>query len=308
MSSSAVVGRKKDKQKDDPGLRATDGVVLGPAFRARAEGRPFNIKLLPSAYVPKVGADGKAVSKIAPYLPVLGACQLCPSRCCRLAVKVSLPDAIHYCKTLGVPFFAGMTFVPGDHRHHSFQVERDPRVVPTEDGWHGRAEIQLRRGDDGACHALARLAGYERCGVYGARPSLCRLYPMTWTADVAQGGPEAVLCPIPYGFDDADEASFIREAERSIEFWEIHDDVVLAWHQHEPEAGRTLRAFLEFAIPRAAERIGVDPSGVLAEGWPEQRLYEQMVASKVIKAQAPLLPQPTTRPFAGLLPRTTRKD
>ena len=87
-------------------------------------------------------------------------------------------------------------------------------VVPAGDGWHGRAEIQLKRSEDGACHALVRLGGYERCGVYAARPSLCRLYPMTWTSDVAQGGPEAVLCPIPYGFTEADERNFVREAER----------------------------------------------------------------------------------------------
>jgi Fe-S-cluster containining protein len=309
--------RKKEKRRKEreereavevprppPSVRGTDGVPLGPAFRARAEGRPFNVKLQSSAYVPKVGPDGQPISKIAPYLPVLGACQLCPSRCCRLNVKVSLPDAIHYCKTLGVPFFAGMTFVPSDHRAHSFEIERDPRVVPAENGWQGRAEIQLRRADDGACHALVRMAGYERCGVYDARPSLCRLYPMTWTSDVAQGGPEAILCPIPYGFTDADEQKLIRDAELSIERWEIHDDVVAAWHQHQPSAGRTLRAFLEFAIPLAAERMGVDPSGVLAEGWPEQRLYDQMVASKVLKPQAPILPQPATRPWAGLIPRT----
>jgi Fe-S-cluster containining protein len=284
------------------GTTPTPGVPLGPAFRARSEGKPFNIKLQMSAYVPKVGDDGKPLSRIAPYLPVVGACQLCPARCCRLNVKVSLPDAIHYCKTLGVPFFTGMTFVPSDHKAHSFLIERDPRVVPAENGWAGRAEIQLRRQEDGACHALLRTGGYERCGVYDARPSLCRLYPMSWTSDVAQGGPEAVLCPIPYGYTDADERKFLRDAEQSIERWEIHDDVVLAWHQQTPEA-RTLRAFLEFAIPTAAARMGVDPTGVLADGWPEQRLYEQMIACKVIKQQTPILPQPSHRPWAGLIPR-----
>ena len=306
LAQQALADTAAPPPVDVPEIRGTEGVPLGPAFRARAEGRPFNVKLQSSAYVPKVGPDGKPLSRIAPYLPVLGACQLCPSRCCRLNVKVSLPDAVHYCTTIGVPFFAGLTFVPSDHRTHSFQIERDPRIVPAENGWAGRAEIQLKRQEDGACHALLRLGGYERCGVYDARPSLCRLYPMTWTSEVAQGGPEAVLCPIPYGFTEEDEASFIREAETSIERWEIHDDVVMAWHQHAPSRGRTIRAFLEFAIPLAAERMGVDPSGILAEGWPEQRLYEQMVASKVIKQQAPLLPQPTTRPWAGLTPRAPR--
>jgi Fe-S-cluster containining protein len=292
-----------DQENEAPIVQGTDGVPLGPAFRARAEGRPFNVKLQSSAYVPKVGPDGKPISKIVPYLPVLGACQLCPSRCCRLTVKVSLPDAIHYCTTLGVPFFAGMTLIASDHRAHAFSVERDARIVDEQNGWHGKAEIQLRRQEDGACHALLRLGGYERCGVYDARPSLCRLYPMTWTSDVAQGGPEAILCPIPYGYTDDDERRFIRDAELSIERWEIHDDVVLAWHQHEPPEGRTVRAFLEFAIPRAAERMGIEPAGVLAEGWPEQRLYEQMVEAKVMKSVQPILPQPPTKPWAGLLPR-----
>lgn len=259
---------------------------------------------MPSAFVPKVGPDGKPVSKIQPYLPVLGACSLCPARCCRLNVKVSLPDAIHYTKTLGVPFFAGITFVPGSHPAHSFEVERDDRLVPEGDGWSGRAELQLRRQESGACHALVVLGGYERCGVYAARPSLCRLYPMTWTSDVAKGGPEAVLCPVPYGYTEEEERTFLEEVERSILGWEIHDDVVAAWHAHTPEGGRTTEAFLEFALPRAAERMGIDDlSGILDEGWPDQRLYQQMVASKVMKAAEPIIPPPPGKPWAGLPPK-----
>jgi Fe-S-cluster containining protein len=274
---------------------------LGPAFRARAEGRSFNVKIMPSAYVPKVGDDGRPLSRIQPYLPVLGACELCPARCCRLNVKVSLPDAIHYCRTLSLPFFAGMTFVPGDHAAHSFILERDDRIVPAGDGWGGRAEIQLRRQESGACHALVVIGGYERCGVYAARPSLCRLYPVTWTSDVARGGPEAVLCPVPYGYTEGDERQFLADIEVSIERWEIHDDVIAAWNgSAEP---RTVESFLGFALPRAAERMGVEAPSILAEGFPEQRLYHQMVGSKVLKAAQPIIPPKARPPWAGLHPK-----
>ena len=47
---------------------------------------------------------------------------------------------------------------------------------PDLEGWLGTCEIQLRRRKDGSCHALVSVGGYERCGVYAARPLACRAY------------------------------------------------------------------------------------------------------------------------------------
>jgi Fe-S-cluster containining protein len=269
-----------------PRIVADEKVVIGrgPAARAKAEGRDYAIKILRNAMAPLANDDGAPRTKgIAPYLPVLHACDLCPGRCCRLNVKVSLPDAIRYCTTLGLPFFAGMTFVPSPHPTHAFKVEHDPHVNPEKEGWLGTCEIQLRRRDDGSCHALVNIGGYERCGIYSARPSLCRLYPFIWTSDVAKGNPGMILCPVPYGVTEAEERKALNDIERSIESWELHDDVVAEWHDREPPEGRTVRAFLSFAVPRTAQILGVSYGDTLAIGAPNERLFEAMMRSGVLR-------------------------
>jgi Fe-S-cluster containining protein len=261
---------------------------MGPAARARAEGRPYNVKLERNAMTPLVHDDGTPRSKAhGPYLPVLNPCQVCPARCCRLNVKVSLGDAVHYCRTLGLPFFSGLTLVPSNHLTHAFRVERDPRVNPSEEGWLGTCEIQLRRRADGSCHGLVDIGGFERCSIYEARPSLCRLYPMVWSSDVAKGSPGMILCPVPYGVTAAEEREFVRNIENSIERWETHDDIVAEWHDLSPPEGRTVEAFMMFAIPRAAEAMGVSADGILAHGSANYRLYEAMIKSGVVKPKTP---------------------
>jgi Fe-S-cluster containining protein len=230
---------------------------------------------------PLVHDDGTPRSKAPlPYLPVLNPCNLCPARCCRLNVKISLRDAVHYCNTLGVPFFTGLTLVPSAHSTHAFSIDRDPRINPDPEGWLGTVEIQLRRKEDGSCHALVNVGGYDRCGVYAARPSLCRLYPMSWTSDVAKGNPGMILCPVPYGVTEREEAQFLRDIETSIESWEQHDDIVIEWNERSKPEERTAEKFLEFAIPKTAEKMGVPWEGILARGTPEQRLFAAMQGAR----------------------------
>lgn len=243
------------------------------------------MKLLRSAMTPLANADGSLRhAGAAPYQPVLDACSLCPARCCHLNVKVSLPDAIRYSTILDLPFFAGMTVVPSDHATHAARVVRDVRLIPEEQGWLGAIELQLRRTSSGACHALTDIGGYLRCSAYAARPSICRLYPYTWTSDVAKGSPGVILCPVPYAITPSAEAEALRAIERSIEDWELHDDVVAEWHAAPiDDTARTIDAFLAFAIGRAAEKMGVNAQITLAKGTPQERLYGAMVASGVIR-------------------------
>ena len=245
--------------------------------------RPYGLRIIRNAMVPLTDDEGKRRG-FGPYEPVLDACSLCPARCCRFTVKVGLPDAIHFCTTLQVPFFAGLTIVKGGG-DRSFEVEYDARVCVgvEEEDWPGRGEIALVRREDGGCSHLVGIGGYQRCGVYAARPSTCRLYPVTWDSDVAQGGPAIVACPVPYGIPPAAEDEFYREASRSIERWQIHDRVLAQWHELEPEGGRTVEAFLGFAIPRTAELLNVDASIVLDPGGPNERLHQAMVDSGVVR-------------------------
>lgn len=233
---------------------------------------------------PLVNDDGSPRSKIpTPYLPVLNACTICPGRCCRLNVKLSLRDAVHYCHTLGVPFFSGLTLTPSTHEAHAFSIARDPRINPDARGWTGTVEIQLRRKEDGSCHALVNVGGYDRCGVYAARPSICRLYPMAWSSDVAKGNPGMILCPVAYGVTEAEERKFLSDIEASIEGWEEHDDLVIEWHETTKPEERTVERFLNFAIPKAAASLGVPWENILARGTPEERLFKAMAGSRATK-------------------------
>lgn len=259
------------------------------------------VELRPQPFTPTCDSEGRPTSKIAPYLPVRDPCTLCPARCCRLNVKVSLPDALHFCTTLGVPFFAGLTLVPSEDPEHAFALDPDPRFVGPEDAWPGTAEIQLRRREDGGCASLVKVGEHERCGVYSARPSFCRTYPASWRAETVEGGPATILCPVPYGIDPDAEAELRGQIQRSIRLWRLHDEVVGAWNA--AEAPRTPEAFLRFAIPRVAARLEVDPGPTLAEGTRDQRLYDAMVSSKVVGPARLGVGAPAPRPFADLPPR-----
>lgn len=253
-----------------------------PATDAPPE-RPHRLRILRHAMVPLADADGRA-RHVVPYRPVKDACQVCPARCCRLNVKVSVPDALHFCETLGLPFFAGLTLVASSSER-AFRVQHDARLFPDIDpsGWGGAAEIMLRRRDDGGCSFLQTIGGYERCGVYSVRPSTCRLYPITWDSDVAKGGPAMVMCPVPYAITPEVEDAFYRDAELSIGRWALHDELLAAWHAEVADEARTVEAWLAFAFPRAAERMGLRVVHTLDTNAPFERLRLAMVASGVIR-------------------------
>lgn len=282
---STKKGKDKKSPKAKPGGKAKKG---GKAKRAKSEApsepvRKYNLKIYRNAMTPLCTEDGTK-RQFGPYNPVVDACEICPARCCRLTVKVNLPDAIEFCETLGLPFFAAFRFVAGGGER-AFEVEFDGRVVADkkEDEWPGNAEIALRRKDDGSCSMLMNHNGYERCGVYSVRPSTCQLYPLTWTSDVARGGPALVMCPVPYGVTPAQEEAFFAAAECSIERWQVHDRVLDEWKAFEPEGGRTAEAFVMFAVPRAAELMDFGTAKVLKPGSPFERLQEAMIAAGVIR-------------------------
>lgn len=264
------------------------------------------VVLLPQPFTPLADAEGQPRSRLVPYRPVLGACNLCPARCCRLHVKLSVLDAVHFAVTLGVPLFAGLRPVASEDPEHAFRLDRDPRVVPEDAPWPGTAELELLRRPDGGCHALVQVGEHERCGVYGARPSFCRTYPVAWRATKMEGGPKVIMCPVPYGVDPDEEARITADVARSIRLWGAHDALVAEWN-----AGPgpfTVEAFAAFAVPRAAEVLGVSAAQVLAQGNREQRLYDAMLEAKVVKPPRFQLVQAPARPFADLPITPLRPD
>jgi Fe-S-cluster containining protein len=243
-------------------------------------GADEKIEILRHAMTPKTDAEGRPLSKIVPYQPIKEPCLLCPAKCCKLMVKVCVGDAIHYCRTLGLPFFAGIMMVPTADERRTFLLDRDPRIVRENEAWPGRVELQLRRQDNGFCHGLVDIGGYERCGIYDARPTFCRTYPVSWSGETAQGGPPAVMCPVPYAITPPVEQAFLADNRRQIDLWTMHDEIARAWNQS--DRPRTIEALLEMIVPMAATKLGLGTDGIITLGDPAQRLYDVMTEAKVV--------------------------
>jgi Fe-S-cluster containining protein len=242
------------------------------------------LRILRNAMVPLVDEHGKA-RHFGPYKPTLDACKICPARCCRYTVKVSIVDAVEFCVTLGLPFFAGLQLVMSE-KERSFRVDHDAQVFQNVDPdyWQGSAEIALKRREDGACAHLLDIGGFERCGVYSARPSTCRLYPIVWESEEARGGPAVISCPVAYAVTPKMEEAFYFDAEQSIERWKIHDEILRAWHERsEDESLWGVLDFLEFAVPLAASHLGIEAADVLRSGGPFDVLSAAMVESGTLR-------------------------
>lgn len=262
-------------------------------------------KIVLQAYTPRTDEAGKPVRKVLPYQPTVNPCRFCPGKCCHLNVKISLPEAVRYTAIYQLPFFSAISIVPSTHERRSIRLDRDPRFVDPVDGWQGRAELQLRRSESGACHALVDANGFKRCGIYPVRPSLCRLYPFSWESEDARGGPEMIMCPTPYALTPSAEKQFLEDVEEGLQMWARHEEVVQAWNARSgPEW--TVEAFLEFAVPQTAERLGLDPTWTLSRGTADEQLMDQMVESGTLKPMGPTggLRAPGGLPSLEVGPRT----
>lgn len=244
------------------------------------------IELVPHPFTPLADAEGAPRRKFVPYLPVLNACSVCEARCCRLHVKASLPDAVHWCATLDLPLFAAMHFAPSEDPEHAFEVVPEAGQARDDVPWTGRAELELRRREDGACTALVEIGEHARCGVYAARPAFCRTYPMSWRDAKTKGGPAVVRCPVPYGVTPDHEAELTEDIRRAVRLWGAHDEIVTAWHAEQTD-DRSTAAFLAFAWPRAAEVVGVSAEVAARALDPRPlpvRVHQAMVDGRVIPA------------------------
>lgn len=247
-----------------------------------AQRRRKPVKIQMHAMTPKVDAEGK-LKHYSRFTPVDRACELCPARCCHLSVHVSLPEVLEFCTVLEVPFHAAFCFVPGEgSRSFEIDAKDDWRAGRYKEEWPGRGLIALRRKESGACQYLVDVGGFLRCGVYEVRPATCRLYPLTWESETAQGGPPMVLCPIPYMVTPERERRFQKDVDRALTNWALHEAVLSEWHARGPEASKKPDDFLEFALRATAERLKVDPWRALQKHDASSLLFAAMVDSGVV--------------------------
>ncbi len=260
-----------------------------------------SLEVLSNAFAPRTDDEGKPLSRIQPYPPMVNPCQICPARCCHTTVKLSLPDALHFCSTLALPFFTSISIVASTENSRSFRLDRDDRFVDPQDGWAGWAELCLRRDQNGACRSLVKIDGYYRCGVYAARPAACRMYPLSYKYEGSVGGPDAIMCPVPYAVTPSQESQLLEVVQSSEKGWGIHEQAVAAWNQEE-RSERSLESFLKSVLPLVAGLTGHDLSPILTQGTAEQRAYIEMGERRLLpKAQLESIQELAKDSFAGVL-------
>ncbi|MCA9549470.1 MAG: YkgJ family cysteine cluster protein [Myxococcales bacterium] len=229
-----------------------------------------DIKLLPSAMTPLATEEG-ALRRIGPYLPVLDACRLCPARCCRLTVRCSVADVVRFCHVLQLPWQAGFRIIPGD----------SPESIPVTTG-EGTTNVDfaLRQKSNGDCANLVEHAGYWRCGSYAARPSPCRLYPVSYDAPTRAGGTPYVQCPVPWPITPSAELRLKEDIQMSIDGWALHQSLRQAWID---AGGGDQAAMVQFILTRARDALSLDAPDLLAQGSPDARLFAAMKDARVIR-------------------------
>ena len=222
---------------------------------------PNQIRLLRHAMVPLATEDG-ARRQFGPYEPIINACEVCPARCCHWTVRCSIADVVRYLGTLALPYRSGFTFIRGDS-DESWPVDVAPddsadAIDPTQ-----AVDFVLHRRDDGSCANLVDHGGHLRCSVYAARPTTCRLYPVSWESKERQGGGQVIFCPVPYGVTPSRETQLRADIEWSLEGWKLHREILEEYRAASFDEPRTADHVARFAIPRAAERLGYDPAPML---------------------------------------------
>ncbi|MFO0723079.1 MAG: YkgJ family cysteine cluster protein [Myxococcota bacterium] len=222
---------------------------------------------------PRVDADG-ALLGISPARPMQNPCRICPGKCCFPLVHVSLPEAIRITTALDLPFLEAIALVPDQSPDRSFAIQADARITAYLTPFSGRVALSLRRQESGGCMFLADFGGFRRCSIYGLRPSPCRIYPLRFERDDAVGGPDVVLCPVPYAVGPGAEEMLDAVLSQALEDWAIHRRIIAEFEVS--GAAPTVDAFLDFALPRAAEALGIASERVLLRGT-AATLYGQAI-------------------------------
>lgn len=232
------------------------------------------LRLTPHPLTPRCDENGVPTTKIAPYRPVVEPCAVCPAHCCHLRVKVAVDDAVALCRSIDVPLSAALVVRTVAPHEHSFAVEEDPRIQYAAVGWTGHAELELIHDPEtGRCNQLVDIGGYQRCGVYAARPTGCRTYPVGWATDTQRGGPGSVACPVAYAIRPEDERAFLGHVELALERWARHKAIVDAWNE------RDTHPLDEFFVHALTEANAKD---VRIHGDAETRLHQLQVETGVL--------------------------
>jgi Fe-S-cluster containining protein len=182
-------------------------------------------------------------------------CSRCPSRCCERQVVLGTAEAIRVGFALGLrlrAFVEPMPWSPALGLLISWPFKLD-------DG--GRTVLRFRRGPSGCTHLVRPGTATSRCGIYGVRPSICRLYPFIIDDDgerIAVGGQE--ICPEQWMQNEQTRID-AGDAVARLRIDREHDrQIVLAWNRG--RRARTFDGLLAFLEGHAAAALDYRPERV----------------------------------------------
>jgi Fe-S-cluster containining protein len=207
----------------------------------------------------------------------MGICDSCHAGCCRaFAVPVTGADIVAIKRRLGLPFDDFIRRLP-DHSgrlangavpHFAFEdTPATPYVICLSQT---RSEFHA---NSNKCRFLIECApdeefplGRARCGIYGVRPSACRVFPTKFNAtnDLAvvvdiperlrqNANPAYTLCPRPWQPEDVDPIQAVQDlAVLKYElafFWQVAD----LWNRS-PKSWSAFPQFLEIVYSKRVTR------------------------------------------------------
>ncbi|HNW34662.1 MAG TPA: YkgJ family cysteine cluster protein [Candidatus Ozemobacteraceae bacterium] len=128
-------------------------------------------------------------------------CGRCDARCCRtFLVPLNGADIIRLSRHLAVPIGEWCVLEPisdatTEYTYFSIRLTGEERYIPC-----------LNR-ENGSCIFLQRSSLRAGCGIYEARPGMCRSYPITFSSGKAEYM-DGCICPERWQLEPADESAF----------------------------------------------------------------------------------------------------
>lgn len=239
----------------------------------------------------------------------MGICDSCHAGCCRtFAVPVTGADIVAIQKRMGIPFEDFVRRVPdaagrianGAVPHFNFDdAPETPYVIcltHVSSPFHPRTS-KCRFLIEGAPDEEFPL-GRARCGIYGVRPSACRVFPTRFNAtnDLAivcdiperlrvNPNPAYTLCPRPWEPSDVDPIQAVQDlAVIKYElafFWQIAE----SWNRS-PGAWSAFPKFLEIVYSQRVTREPADAAATLEDDVPVTLPFRKPADREAIRTAA----------------------
>jgi Fe-S-cluster containining protein len=171
-----------------------------------------------------------------------GFCEQCNGKCCtEFTVYITHADAKRLMDHLKKPADAFITGYADDGKctHPLIKLaEYDVRI--------GLSYV------DKKCCLLNVVGDRRRCTVQSAKPMVCRTYPFSISSDNQLVHVEPYKCPGPiWPPDQAGVEKSISEVKQLKREYKEYTDLVDQWNALPKEKRASLKAFLNFVIPRA---------------------------------------------------------